>query len=174
MITLKAEYKDGHLHIYVGDMLTGKLQDIYIQFQFLADEQLADFTFSAKAFGKGDANQIYDAHAEMVYKYAPQADVDAEAVNREIMERYSAVELADKATEALKLERQGRRDEAHQMLQESIARNRPFVAAQTTADFDRMSERMRTGMTEADRKLSHWDSYNIKRQKPKEEDKKKD
>jgi Ca-activated chloride channel family protein len=169
-----AEYIAGHLHIYVGDMLSGKLQDIYLQLQIPSGEQSVDFTIGAKAFGKGVAEQLYDVHAEMVFKYADQPEVDAETVNHEIMERFSAVELADEATEALKLERQGRREEADRRMQGSLGRNQPYVATQTANHYRELSNRMKNGMTEADRKMSHWDVYNIKRKKDQGKEEKKD
>ncbi len=169
-----ADYMDGYLHIYVGDMLSGKLQDIYLKLQFPADEKAAEIALEAKAFGKGEDGNILDDQAQVTFKYTSQAKVDAEPVNQALMERESVVELADEANEALKLERQGLREEAAQRMRGSLGMHAPYVAGQVAVEYENLSTRMGRGMTEADRKLSHWDSYNIKRQKNQDKDKDKD
>ena len=47
--------------------------------------------------------------------------MDAAQNDHALLERFSLVEVADAATEALKLERQGRREEAHNMLNLALA-----------------------------------------------------
>ncbi len=168
------EYKDGYLHIYVGDMLTGKLQDIYIRLQIPSDENLPGISLNVTVEGKGEGGAILEDQAEIAFHGADPSDVEAEAVNRELMERYSAVELADEAAESLKLERQGQREAADRRMTASLQRNMPFIAAQEAILYQNMSQRMKNGMTEADRKMSHWQTYNKKRKKEKGEDKKKD
>ena len=160
-----AEYKDGHLHIYVGDMLSGKTQDIYVKLQIPVDDKTSELVLNAKAFGQGEASEVLEDQAKVTFQYADQKDVDAAPLSQEFMERYSVVELADTATEALKFERIGEREKANQMLNEKINRSRPYISPQAAASYQQRSDRMKGGMTEADRKLTHYDVYNIKRQK---------
>ena len=114
---------------------------------------------------------MLEDQAKVTFQYADQKDVEVAAPSQELMERYSVVELADTATEALKLKRQGERDRASQMVNENIIRNRPYTSPRDAVHYQRASERMKSGMTEADRKQTHYDVYNIKRQ---EEDKDKE
>ncbi|HSB66000.1 MAG TPA: hypothetical protein VLD65_05430 [Anaerolineales bacterium] len=79
-----------------------------MKLQIPSDEKLADFSIQATASGIGEAARTLDDQAMLVFKYSDQSEVEAETQNREVMERYSSVELADEATEALKLEREGR------------------------------------------------------------------
>jgi Ca-activated chloride channel family protein len=160
-----AEYKDGRLHIYVGDMLSGKLQDIYIKLQVPAEDKTAELALNIKTFGQGEASAVLEDQAKVTLQYADPKDVEAAPLNHEVMERYSVVELADTATEALILERKGEREKASRMLNENIMRNRPYMSPQAAAAYQGRSDRMRTGMTEADRKQTHYDVYNLKRQK---------
>ncbi len=160
-----AEYKDGHLHIYVGDMLAGKTQDIYVKLQVPSIDKAGELTLNAKAFGQGEASEVLEDQVKIVFQYADQKDVDAAPLSQEVMERYSVVDLADTATEALKLERAGERERASAMLNEDIHRNRPYISHRDAALYQQRSDRMKSGMTEADRKQTHYDVYNIKRQK---------
>jgi Ca-activated chloride channel family protein len=160
-----AEYKDGRLHIYVGDMPAGKTQDIYVKLQIPSNEKSGEITLNAKAFAQGESGELLEDQAKAIFQYADQIDVEAAPVNREVMERFSVVELADTATEALKLEREGERDRASQMVNENIIRNRPYISHKDAALYQQRSDRMKSGMTEADRKQTHYEVYNIKRQK---------
>jgi hypothetical protein len=84
------------------------------------------------------------------------------------MERYSVIELAESAAEALKLERMGQRHETDRMLKETINRNRLYLSAKEANNYQGMSNQMKQGMTEADRKRSHDESYRTRRNKESE------
>jgi Ca-activated chloride channel homolog len=163
------EYKNGSLKIYVGDMLTDKTLDIYLKLHIPAYEKSNELVITAKVFGQGEPGQLYEDQSKLVFQYADQKDVDAATVNKELMERFSVVELAETATEALKLERKGHRDEASRMLNQNITQNLRYIPMQSVKDYQGMSNRMKQGMTEADRKRSHAESYRTKRNKEHDE-----
>ncbi len=163
------EYKNGRLHIYVGDMLAGKMQDIYLKLQIPADVNAGKLALSAKVFGQGEPGQLYENQAKVEFQYDATTAVDQAPENKELMERFSLVEMAETATEALKLERMGQRDEASRMLNQRLNLNRPYISQQEDANYLGMSTRMKQGMTEADRKRSHAESYQRRRNKEKDE-----
>ncbi|OGO29594.1 MAG: hypothetical protein A2136_07750 [Chloroflexi bacterium RBG_16_54_11] len=165
-----AVFNDGKLHIYVGDMLTGKLQDVYVKLQIPANDGSNELILEAKAFGQGKSDEVFEEQAKVVFQSVNQKEVEAAAFNKEVMERFSIVELADTATEALKLERAGDRIESSQRVRQNLLRNREYIPPQAAATYERLSNRMETGMTEKDRKQSHWDVYKIKRKKENEEE----
>jgi hypothetical protein len=144
-------------------MLSGKTQDIYIKLQIPAEVNKGELVMTAKVFGQGEPGQLYEDQTKVVLLYMEQKDVENAPVNKQLMERYSVVELAESAAEALKLERMGQRDEANRMLNENINRNRPYLSAKEANNYQGMSNRMKQGMTEADRKRSHDESYRTRR-----------
>ncbi len=160
-----AETKGGSLHIYVGDMLSGRLQDIYVKLQVPAGAAADELKLTAKVFGQGQPGQVLEDQAEISFRYASGKEVEEGAVSQEVMERFSVVELAEAATEALKLERKGEREAANQMLNYQVNQSRPYVNPQVARNYEDMSGRMKRGMDEVDRKRSQWESYNQKRQK---------
>jgi Ca-activated chloride channel family protein len=164
------EYKDGHLHIHVGDMLSGKLQDIYIKLQILADVNANEIPLNAKVFGQDESGKVFDHQANMVFQFANEKEVEAAPVDQGVMERFALVELADEANEALKLERIGEREAAERRMKDSLARHRPHLNMPTLQKYQSMSDRMRNGMDEADRKQSHFDIYKQKREKEDKEE----
>ncbi len=165
-----AEYKEGHLHIYLGEMISGKSQYVYVKLAFPGDEKTPELRLAARTFGKGDSGRVFDDQAEIAFAYADQKEVDAATADPEVMERFGKVDMADEATEALKLERLGEREAAERRMQESINRHRRWAPQATINSYESMSDRMRRGMTEQDRKSSHWDVYRQKQQKTEDSD----
>lgn len=161
------KYKNGTLHIFIGDMLEGKTQDIYLDLHIPAPEKPGELALSARILAQGEPGQVFKDQAQLVFQAAIQEEVDAAPTNQGIMERYGMLELADEATEALKLERLGQRDEANRRLNESINRNRPYVSMQVSTKYEDLSGRMRTGLDEQERKQTHFDVYKQKRNKEK-------
>ncbi len=90
------------------------------------------------------------------------------------MERFSLVELADTATEALKHERAGRREEASRILNMNLNRSAPYISPQAQVSFQKQADDMKDGLSELDRKRAHWESYNLKRQKERKQEPKDD
>ncbi len=163
------EYKNGCLQIYVGDMLSAKTLDIYLRLHIPVDINPDDLVMTAKIFGQGEPGQVYEDQTKVEFQYADQKDVESTPENKELMERFSEVELAETAAEALKLERKGQRDDANRMLNQTINRNRLYISVKEAENYQGMSDRMKQGMTEADRKRSHSESYRLRRNKEKEE-----
>jgi Ca-activated chloride channel homolog len=164
-----AEYKNGFLHIYIGAMLADKTQDIYLKLHIPAEANASELALTARVFGQGEPGELYEDLARAEFQYAATAEVEMAAENKELMERFSLVELAETATEALKLERAGQRDEANRLLNRNINLNRPYISQKEATTYQDMSSRMAAGMTEADRKQAFADSYNRRRKKDKDE-----
>jgi hypothetical protein len=79
------------------------------------------------------------------------------------MQGYSQVEMADAATEALKLERAGKRQEASQLIGQNLAAAAPYLPQADQTEFTQLSENMLHGLDEKSRKTSHHRAYTSKR-----------
>ncbi len=119
----------------------------------------------ARVFCKDEAGQICEDQAEVIFEYTDGGTAAAAPTNREVMERYALVELAESAHEALKLERQGLNEQANEVLSHSITSNQPYLNPDVASVYQRLSQRMKRGMLESDRKQTHYDNYNRKRSK---------
>jgi len=117
---------------------------------------------------------VLELNGRITFQNANPNEVDTALVNNQVMERYSEVDLADEATEALKLEREGKREEAESRMLGSLGRHQPYMSPQDADHYRELSKRIKTGMTETDRKQYHSDVYNKKRKKSQGEEKKKD
>ena len=106
---------------------------------------------------------MIEDRAELLFQYADQEHVNAAPRKRDVLERFALVDLAETANEALKLERQGDREKANRILEQSIEDNRSYIDSTKADEYQHMSERMKRGMDEGDRKQSHYNTYNQRR-----------
>lgn len=157
------EFSAGRLHIHTGNLYSDHTQDIYIKLSMPPAGASGELMLKARVFSKGEAGQICEDQAEVTYEYTDADKAMAAPKNREVMERYALVELAETTNEALKLERQGLNEQATDMLSQSIASNQPYLNPSVAEDYQRLSRRMKRGMLESDRKQTHYNNYNQKR-----------
>ena len=84
---------------------------------------------------------------------------------KELMERFTAVQVADRTTEALILERAGEREKAGRILDQTIAMSAPYMSNEVKQDYENLSRRLREGLDEGTRKSRHQDEYLRKRRR---------
>lgn len=161
------EQKEGNLTIFVGSLYAAQHVDIYLKLLMPQSDGLDRLEFHADLTASDENAASIQLHAEIVFEYASLQTAESAPKSMPVLERFAAVDLAETATQALKLERMGKNDRAGQILKQSIAANAPFLPAAQVDLFDDMAERMKRGMAENDRKSSHYAAYNQKRGKEK-------
>ncbi len=114
---------------------------------------------------KDENGEVIEDKATWVFNYADVESVQQEDRKLDVLERYASVEMADRSTEALKLERAGEREKAHRLMNASIMANQPFLSEDKLDEYNLLSNRMRRGMDEQDRKTTQYDSYLRKRRR---------
>ena len=150
-------FSDQHLELYAR-LLTPPANEI------------SEIPLTAKVIAKNELGQVVESQAALVFKYADQDEVRKEPIKHDVMGRYASVELADKTTEALKLERFCERESAYRVMNQTIMSNMPYLSSDQEEKYRNMSERMKRGMQEGDRKSSQYDSYQSKRRRNPKQD----
>ncbi len=163
----RVDFSEGRLRIFLGNLFSGQTQELFIKLLNPPLGELNELVFTVKIFGKGETGQLYEDRAEFAFQYADQDKVEAAPRKRDVLERFARVDLAEAANEALKLERLGENDKASRLLTQSIEDNRPYIESSQADEYQRMSQIMKHGMDEADRKQSHYNTYTQKRQRGK-------
>ena len=153
----------GKLRISIGSLSSAQARTVYLKLIIpTAENTVAEVPIQVKVVGKGENAALYEAQAEVSWRYASQAEADAEQPNKAFMERFAPVELAEEANEALKLERAGRRREAEERVASTLHSRQDYLNDEQQGFYRDMSERMGHGMDEVDRKSSHFDTYRLK------------
>ncbi len=161
----RTQFTEGRLRIFLGNLVSGQTQEIYIRLAIPATANLSELALNASVSGKAENGLQFENQAQVIIHSVEQARVDAASQKRELVERFALVYLAEITTEALKLERHGEKDKANLLLLRTIEEYREFMSPDEIGKFQNMAERMKHGMDELDRKQSHYISYNQKRSK---------
>jgi len=154
---------DNHLQLKLGDLTGGREQTIYLKLLLPPSEDIQSLVINASATGTGLHGKDLADEAQMRFRYASAAELAAAPVAQDVLERYAMVEMSDKTTAALKLERNDQREQARKQLQQALEENRPNMPADQARYYEDMAERMAVGMAEGDRKNSQYMSYLRKR-----------
>lgn len=159
------EKKDGKFRIFAGNLYSGQTQEIYLKVLTPPAADKSELDFSARVMAKDENGKVIEDKATWVFKYADAESVQQEDRKQDVLERYASVEMADRSTEALKLERAGEREKAHRLMNASIMANQPFLSEDKLDEYNLLSNRMKHGMDEQDRKSTQYDSYLRKRRR---------
>ena len=150
------------LRIFLGDVSAGEQRAIYTRV-LTPPDALGTALVLRGELGYADLDaQIVQVTAHLAFSYAREAEVLRVPVAEDVLARASAVELAEAATAALKLERAGQRHEAQSLLNATLAAA-PAMPASTTAPYAVLAGRMAEGLSEEDRKQTHFEAYRARR-----------
>ncbi len=159
------EKKDGKIKIFAGNLFSDQHLELYVRLLTPPSDETTEIPVSARVIAKDEFGQVLEINTKVVFKYADQDAVRKEPIKHAIMERYAAVELADKTTAALKLERLGERESAYRLLNQSIMSNKPYLSSEKEDEYRNISERMKRGMQEGDRKSTQYNSYQVRKRR---------
>ncbi len=159
------EKKDGKFRIFAGNFYSGQNQEIYLKVLTPPANDKNELDFSARVMTKDENGKVIEDKATWVFKYSDAESVQQEDRKQDVLERYASVEMADRSTEALKLERAGEREKAHRLMNSSIMANEAFLSEDNLDKYNLLSNRMKRGLDETDRKTSQYNAYQEKRRR---------
>lgn len=159
------ENRGGQVKIYPGSLYSGRTQEIYLKLLTppTAGQDALEIRVSAQAVG--DGGETLQADASLRFTYASQVESEREPKQVEVMRRYAEVDIANTANDALILERAGKREEAARQLTLAIQANAPYLDPERSAEYNQMTDRLKRGLDERDRKSAHQAAYDQKRRR---------
>jgi len=163
------EIEDQTLNIFLGDLVASQERSLYLIASLPASETAETVSFSLKVTGSNEHNQEIQVEHPFEFKYDSLGACEQAPLEKKMMERYGRVHLSEITREAIKLERVGKRHEAHQMMAHAIGETSEFLNKADLPVFERRRDRMETGMSEAERKRMHYHSYRRSRSRIDEE-----
>lgn len=154
----KFEKTTDSLTLSLGSLPAGQKREVYLKVLLPPQTTADSLEFQAVARAKSEEGELLEERVSLTFQYADQAAVDAAPQDAALLERFSSVSVAEAANDALKLERQGRREEARQRIMLAIA-EMPNLSEQDRLLYQEMAERTLRGMDELERKRSHYEQY---------------
>jgi Ca-activated chloride channel homolog len=151
------------LTIFLGALVQEQTQSLYLQLSNLDGAGEGRMAIPVRVTGV-DADQVkHEVERTLTFATVSAAEEAAAAQNAELMERFALVDLADKATEALKLERSGDRVGSSRVMMSSIKAHVGNISEDTYDKYQKMSNEMSVGYDVLERKRRHFQEYQSKR-----------
>lgn len=151
---------------YAGSLVSDQEVSLYTRLKIPSQQELGLQVVKLTLRGKLEDGTPFEIQKDLLLQVERAEIVAEELVNQRLVEDFTKVEIADLATESLKMERAGRRREASTQLRRYINENLHSLSPNMISDFNQMADSMEVGMDEADRKRRHYENYNLKRQRP--------
>lgn len=154
-----------HLQLFLGDLAAGRDQEVYLKLLLPPSDTLESLEVKVFATGSGINDTDLSDETALHFRYADAEEVANIVPLKDVMERFSRVQMSDQTTSALKLEREGQREKAQMLIMNSLAENLPNLPPDQAQYYEDMALRMQRGMAENDRKTSQYAAYQTKRRR---------
>ena len=149
--------------VSIGSLVAGRDQKLYFQLHFKspADETPLDLPVRVQALSQeGGPLQAVQA---LFFKSVPEEEEKKVTQDQPLMERFALVDMADRATEALRMARAGDRDSAQNMLYQTVSRHALNMSESNMRKYSNLSAEIKEGMDEFGFKRRHQEEYEHKR-----------
>ena len=157
------EIANGKLRLFLGDLSSEMERVVYIKLLLPPVNEADELVLKAKVKAKDVDGQPVKAQFEVTFRYASADEVERAPRDLKVLEAFATVDLADRTTEALKLERAGQREKAKELMEQGIEELHPYLAQEQVLESKDIANRMSHGMIEEDRKISQSNAYMRKR-----------
>jgi len=149
--------------IFLGGLMANQTQRLYLQLANLSGEigEPIDIPLVVTGLGRDQADQ--KVTGAITLQPVPVNEADAIEQDSDLMARFAAVDLADKANQALKRERAGDREGSARLMMGSLSQHQSHILASDQLKYKYFTDEIREGLDEAERKRHHYMEYQSRR-----------
>lgn len=151
------------LRVFLGDLFAGERRTLYTRALTPPDMPGTSVVVRGELGYADLESRTTTVAEEIAFSYTREAEVLLAPIYEEVLRRASEIEMAAATARALKLERAGRRGQAHALMQQALAASAPYMAAPAAAHYQALSGQMEQGLDEAQRKETHFAAYRTRR-----------
>lgn len=147
------------LRLYLGDLPATQRRGIFLYLAIPPQGGTAPLEIEAVLRCKNEAQQVVEKRAACTLQPVPAEQARAEPAERGSLERFSLVQASEAASQAHRLEKMGRLEEASRLIEAALESFGDDLPPDKLEYFQHLAERIRRGRGEVDRKTSHYRSY---------------
>src|SRR5262245_11099535 len=156
---LAHERHGDRLRVFLGDVCAGDRRALYTRVLTPPDATGTSVVLRGE-LGYADLDgRTATVATDMAFSYVREAEALLAPLYEAILQRASELEMAAATTRALKLERAGQRQQAQDVMQQAFVASAPYMAAPTAAAYSSLAEQIGQGLSEVQRKVTHFASY---------------
>jgi len=147
----------------LGTLYSGRDQRVYFQINLPDDIKAETIALHVKFKAITLENQAVQYEQELKWTLVNSYEDEKTGSDKELLERFALVDMADHATEALRMARAGDRTGANYVLAQSMGRHRANMPASMHDKYMHLSNSIDNGMDEFNLKRRHHEEYSNKR-----------
>ena len=155
--------KDSEVTTSLGTLYAGREQRAYFQLHLPEIKDAKTLTLSVNFHAVTLEKQEIEFKQTIELKLVSSEEEEKVESDKELMERFALVDMADRATEALRMARAGDSLGANQVLSRSMSRHNANMPANMRSKYTHMSQSIDEGMDELSFKRRHQEEYFNKR-----------
>lgn len=159
----QTEKSGNTLTISIGSLVAERSQAVYLKLANLMSDHNQTVEIPIEVTASYPEQKQYKIEQVVSFKAVYENEEIAIDPDQELMARFAVVDLADKANEALKLEREGDRAGSYDLMQQSIQYHDKNITAKVREKYEYFSNEVSQGLNEAERKRQHFQEYQSKR-----------
>jgi Ca-activated chloride channel family protein len=156
---LPHERTGARLRIFLGDLCAGERRALYTRVLTPPDAPGTSVVLRGELGYADPDGRTATVAAEIGFSYIREAEVLLSPLHTEILQRSGEVELASATARALKLERNGQRQQAQALMQQSLVAHMPYMPAPAAAAYQALAGQIEQGLSEEQRKETHFATY---------------
>lgn len=149
----------GGIRILIGSLCGSQEKNVYFDLEFPQGSIGQQVALGVTVRGRSESGEIMESQAELAFTYASAQDVQAVHADQELLERAAQARVSYEASQSLEMERKGMADQAADKLRKALQENKDHLDAASREIYQNIEKQIREGMSEADRKQSHYRAY---------------
>lgn len=156
---LPHERQPDRLRVFLGDLCAGQSRALYTRVLLPPDAPGTTLVLRGELGFADLGARTGTLSAEVAFAYVHDTEVQRAPLDEGILQRAAQVELAAATSRALQLERAGERVQAQAIMHQTLAAQAPHMPAPAAAAYQSLAEQLKEGLTEAQRKETHFAAY---------------
>lgn len=159
----RSEKDENHLIVNLADLPANRQVNLFVN--LLTPPGNGQLVMNVVIHGTDESDKPFLVAGDVTLQYASAEKVaEAESArDLDLISRYSSVVLGHYANQAYKLEREGRLEEAGNLMDRLMLEHGENIPRSTRARYERISAEVREGLDESQRKNYNMDSYLLKK-----------
>ena len=149
----------GTQRVWLGSLGAEQEKNVYFDLSFPPGTEGEQVSIQVIARGRAEGGEILEAKATLAFTYASQEALEAATIDESVLQRAALARISTVTRQALELERKGQAEQAARVLHAALDLDGKHLSEDQRSTYEMMAQRMRTEMSERDRKVMHYQSY---------------
>ena len=149
----------GIQRVWLGSLGAQQEKTVHIDLSIQPGVEGEQVRIQVTARGRAEGGEVLEAKATLAFTYASREALEAATIDESVLQRAALARISTVTRQALELERKGQGEQAARVLHAALDLDGKRLGDAQRSTYEQMAQRMRSDMSERDRKTIHYQSY---------------